>query len=157
MTVDPIITLRRLRLPNRLETDVRARLAKLERYCASIISARVLVEPVAGRQRADNHYRVRIDLTVPRGVIVVSHEASLRPTLRAGGASSLRKQDEADPSHRYLSEVIREAFEVTRRQLQDYTRRRRGAVKAHSLPRDWPRPATGGARRSDRGRGGVGV
>jgi cold shock CspA family protein/ribosome-associated translation inhibitor RaiA len=135
MTMPPTITFRRIRGTEALDADIRTRLEKLERYCPSLVGARVLVEPVARHHRAGTHFHIRIDLTVPGEEIATTHEASLRPTARALAARKTQKQDEPDPATKYLGVAIREAFAVARRQLQDYVRRRRRDVKRHA-----PRP-----------------
>jgi cold shock CspA family protein len=135
MTMPPTITFRRLRSTDALDADIRAQLEKLERYCPSLMGTRVLVEPLARHHRAGTHYHIRIDLTVPGEEIVITHEASLRPTARALAARKTQKQDEPDPAAKYLGVAIRESFAAARRRLQDYVRRRRRAVKVHA-----PRP-----------------
>jgi cold shock CspA family protein len=65
---------------------------------------------------------------------VVTHDASVRPELRARAGPRTRKQDEIDPGHRRAKVAIREAFEIARRRLQDYERHRQRAVKAHTPP-----------------------
>ncbi len=134
MQIAPTITFRRLRATAQLEADIRERLARLETYASSIIAARVVVELAERHHRAGNRVHVRIELTLPGDQIVVKHETSLRPGLRALGVERTRKQDAPDPGHRHAKVAIREAFEAARRRLQDYARRRRGAVKAHIAP-----------------------
>ena len=135
MTKPPTVTFRRMRGTDALDADIRTRLEKLERYCPSLVGARVLVEPLARHHRAGIHYHIRIDLTVPGEEIAITHEASLRPTARALAGRKTRKQDEPDPAAKQLGVAIRESFAVARRRLQDYVRRRRRAVKVHA-----PRP-----------------
>jgi cold shock CspA family protein len=118
-----------------LDADIRKRLDKLETYCPSIMGARVLVEPAERHHRGGYRYHIRIDLTVPGEKIAIAHQASLRPTARALGAPKTHKQDELDPTHKYLGVAVRDAFDIARRRLQDYVRRQRGSVKVHT-----PRP-----------------
>jgi len=134
MKIPPKITFRRIRETEGLEGDIRKRLARLPTYCPTLLGVKVLVELTEQHHRDGNRYRVRIDLTVPDEQIVVRHDASGRPGARGVAADKVRKQDELDPLHRHARVAIREAFEVARRQLQDYTRRRRGATKAHTPP-----------------------
>ena len=131
MALSPTITFRRIPGIERVEADVQKRVARLGKYCSSIMAARVLIEPAQRHHHDGNRFHIRIDLTVPGETIVISHEASLRPAARASGALKTRKQDEPDRSHKYLSLAIREAFDLARRRLQDYARRRRGSVKQH--------------------------
>jgi cold shock CspA family protein len=132
MKVPPTITFRRMQPTDALDADVRRRLSKLETYCPSLMGARVVIEPAERHHRGGNRFHVRIDLTVPGEEIAVSHEASLRAGARALGARTTRKTDEPDPTRKLLGVAIREAFDVARRRLQDYVRRQRGNVKAHT-------------------------
>ena len=134
MPLEPTITFRGLRGTGKLETDIRTRLANLERYCPSIIEARVIVERAMRHHRDGNRFHVRIELGVPGEDVIITHEASLRPELRARAVDRVHKADELDPEHRHAKVAVREAFEAARRRLQDYTRHRRGAVKTHTPP-----------------------
>jgi cold shock CspA family protein len=138
MQLAPTITFRRVADTADLESAIRARLAVLEKYSPSIIGAHALLERSDRRHRDGSRYHVRLELTVPGDVIVVTHEASLRPELRARAGARTRKQDEIDPGHRRAGVAIREAFEAARRRLQDYERLRRRAVKTHTSPPTGP-------------------
>ena len=59
-----------------------------------------------------NLYEVRVDITVPGEEIVVTREPS------------------PHTEYRDIHVALRDAFDSARRQLEDYVRRRRGAVKA---------------------------
>lgn len=132
MPVAPTITFRRLKRSDELEAAVLSHVRRLERYVPSLIAARVLVELAARHHRTGNRCHVRIDLSVPGEDIIVTHDASLRPELRARATAKAQKQHDVDRLHRHASVAIREAFEVARRRAQDRTRRRRGAVKTHT-------------------------
>lgn len=130
------VTFRRLEGREVLESVIRERFDALGRYCPSIISGRVLVEPAERHRRAGNRYHVRIALTLPGEDVVIEHDASARPAARAQELAKTRKRDEPERDHRHLGVAVRDAFEAARRRLQDRTRRRRGDVKAHTrLPR----------------------
>lgn len=131
MQIPSTITFRRIPRAEGVEADIRKRLDNLGVYCPSIMAARVLIEPAQRHHHDGNRFHVRIDLAVPGEAIVISHEASLRPAARARTDLKTRKQDEPDPSRKYLGVAIREAFALARRRLQDYARRRRGSVKTH--------------------------
>ena len=132
MQIGPIVTFRNVRASDGLIADVRRRIAKLETYYQPITSCRVQVA-ILDRHRLDgSRYRVRIDLTVPGSEIVVSHDASSRRRLTTeAGSRRTTKKLEPEPEHKYAKVAIREAFDVARRQLQDFARRQRGAVKTH--------------------------
>jgi ribosome-associated translation inhibitor RaiA len=126
MRLAPTITFRNVRHSNGLEADILRRVQKLETYFRPITSCRVLVEFAQRRHGAGNRYHVRIDLTVPTEELLVKHEASLRATARALGLERLGREEEPDPSHKYARVAIRDAFDVARRRLLDFSRRRRG-------------------------------
>jgi cold shock CspA family protein len=129
MHLTPTITFRGVERTTALETEILTRLRKLETYHRGIMGCRVLVELVQRHHEAGNRYHVRIDLTVPGQEIVVAHEAGLHATAQDVDAEKLTKVAESDPERKHARVAIREAFDVARRQLQDYARRQRGAVK----------------------------
>ena len=124
MQTPPTVTFRGVRYPERLETDVRTRLARLERYHPSIVSARVRIDQ-SGRHREGNRYRVLIELGIPGADVIVAHDASVKPTLLARGRRRMLKQDEPNSHHRRAKVAIREAFEAAKRRLQEQARKRR--------------------------------
>lgn len=91
------------------EADIRRRVALLSHAYGRILGCRVRVDLPQHRRRVDAaRYRVRIDLTVPGGELVVNQQP---------------RQD--------LETALDGAFQAMRRRLQDYARRQRGAVKVH--------------------------
>lgn len=97
-----------------VEAAVREKAAKLDEFCDRIMGCRVVVEAPHRHHRRGNQYQVRIDLTVPGEEIVVNREPA------------------EHTEYRDLGVALRDAFDAARRQLEDYVRRRRGAVKAHA-------------------------
>ncbi len=132
MQLPPTITFRGIEPSAALEAEIRTRIARLETYYGSIMGCRVLVELVQRHHESGNRYHVRIDLRVPRGEIVVSHDASLHGAAQDIQVDAIRKSNESDPQHKHAAVAIREAFDIARRRLQDYARRQRGAVKARA-------------------------
>lgn len=110
------VTFRNTSSSKSLEALIHEKAAALETFYQAIIGCRVLVEVPHRHHRAGNPVHVRVDLTVPGQELVVTHETSLHGT-----------PGEADGA----AVAIREAFEIARRQLQDYARRQRGDVKQH--------------------------
>ncbi len=105
------ISARNLTLAPEMEADIRERAAALLSYFDRVVGCRVAVEVPNRRHREGTLHRVRIDLTVPGGEIVIRR----RP-------------------HEDLRTAVQIAFNAARRRLQDYARRRRGAVKARQRP-----------------------
>ncbi len=100
-----------------IENAVREKAAKLDEFAGQIMGCRVVVEAPHRHHERGNQYQVRIDVTIPGGEIVVTREP---------------------PEHTTYKEIniaLRDAFDSARRQLEDYVRRVRSAVKVHeSLP-----------------------
>jgi ribosome-associated translation inhibitor RaiA len=86
-----------------LEADIRNRAAKLDAYCRDIISCHVVVDLPHRHHEKGNHFSLRITVTARGEEIAVKRDG-------------LRKQ---------LRIVLRDAFDVVRRRLQDDEDRRR--------------------------------
>lgn len=110
------ITFRNMDTSPAVESVLREKAGKLERYYDHIMSCRVVVEASHRHHHKGNIYHVRIDLTVPNEEIIVSREPH------------------QDHSHEDLYVAIRDAFDAARRQLEQFARRQRGDVKAHVGP-----------------------
>ena len=126
------ITFRGIRPSKTLEADIQRHAKALETYFAPIIGCRVLVRLASQHHKTGRTFHVRVDLTVPGEEIVVAHDANLHATAKDTEATNNRKQDEVHPERKRAAVAIREAFAIARRQLQDYARRQRGAVKVHA-------------------------
>lgn len=91
------------------ETVIRQYAEKLERYYDRITGMRVMVEVPQRQMGEPIMHNVRFDITVPGSELVVKRQA-----------------------HPDLLTAIQRAYEASRRRLQDYARRQRLQVKAHS-------------------------
>jgi hypothetical protein len=80
-------------------TEVRAWLERLGALTAAMTGGRVLIEAI-DRGRKERHYQVRLELTMPDGVVVVGPD---NPSNRA---------------HEDVYVAIRNAFRGARRQLE---------------------------------------
>lgn len=116
MQVPLEITFRGFPHSDAVETKIREKTAKLEQFCDHIISCKVAVEAEHRHQHQGNLFHVRIDLSVPQKHIIVSREHH-------------DKQ-----AHEDLYVALRDAFDVAKRQLEEYTRMQRGEVKNHKAP-----------------------
>ena len=86
-----------------VEAEIRKRAEKLDALCPGIISCHVVADiPHRHRQRGNN-FRVRIDIKVRREEIAVAR----------------------DGPQKDLQLVLRRAFDVARRRLQEHRRQRR--------------------------------
>ena len=128
------ITCRDFALTGWMEERVRDEVAALHRYYPRILGCRVTLERAHRRHVSGNRFRVRIELALPGGELVVSHLPSLRAQLKATEAQTAAKQFETEPARRHLIVAVDEAFETMRRRLQDFAARQQGEVKTHEPP-----------------------
>jgi len=127
------ITWRDIGPSSRVEAIIREEAAKLEEFYPRIMGCRVMIEiPHQHRQRG-YRFHIRIDLTVPRGEIVVNHEPTLHGTIQTMEEEERTKGQEVSASHKDICVAIRDAFKVARRRLQGFARKQSGAVKHHEL------------------------
>lgn len=96
-----------------LEAAVRERAEKLEKFCDEIISCQVVIEAPHKHHHRGNLYHLRVNLAVPDAEIVV------------------KRSPDDEHAHEDPYVVVRDAFDSVRRQLEDYTHKRRGDVKMH--------------------------
>ena len=113
------VTFRNMKTSEWLEHDIRGRAAKLETYCPDIVTCRVMVGKPHRHHENGNRFDVHIDIAVPGEDIAVTHSPHFRKTVEDGARKDIRA-------------VVRDAFASAKRQLQDYVRRRRHDVKAHT-------------------------
>ena len=100
-----------------VETNIRERATKLERFCDKITSFRVTVEAPHKHHHKGNIYHVAVDIVVPDAEIVVS------------------RNPHENHAHEDVYVAVRDAFNSARRKLEDYEARRRGKVKTHPAAR----------------------
>jgi len=134
MQLAPTITFRGMAPSAALETNVRKRIQKLDSYYRSMTGCHVTVGRSQRHHARGNRFRVRIELTVPGDTLIVAHEPSVHNATRVLETGKVTKRTDIDPERKHANVAVREAFEVARRQLQDYARRQRGAVKTSSSP-----------------------
>lgn len=103
------ITIRDLPFSPALETNVRKRAEKLNRYCDRITSCRIVIEMMQKHKHQGKLFNVRIDITIPGKEFATT-----------------RKVDED------VYVAIRESFNAIVRQLEEYSKKRHGRVKTHN-------------------------
>jgi sigma 54 modulation/S30EA-like ribosomal protein len=86
-----------------IEAEIRKRAGKLDALCPGIISCHVVADIPHRHHQRGNNFCVRIDITVRRDEIAV---------IRDGPQKDIRL-------------VLRQAFDVARRRLQEHARQRR--------------------------------
>lgn len=110
------ITFRQIPHSDAIEAKIREKAARLDRFAEHIMACRVVIEAPHRRHHQGTLYQVRIDLTLPGGELVVNREPRL------------------NHAHEDVYVAIRDAFDAAARQLEDYVRRQRVAVKTHEAP-----------------------
>ncbi|MCC6848893.1 MAG: HPF/RaiA family ribosome-associated protein [Deltaproteobacteria bacterium] len=99
-----------------VEARIREEADALRQYDDRIVRCRVVVEQPHRHHHQGRLFAIRIDLTVPGREIVIGNGSH------------------ADPAHEDVYVAIRDAFEATRRQLQDHARRLREGRHAPDGP-----------------------
>ena len=113
MVIPLQITWRDVPQSDAIESSIRTKAEKLDRFYDGILSCRVRVESSYRHHHKGNLYRIRVEIEVPDGEIVASRDPA------------------ENHAHEDIYVAIRDAFDAARRQLQDYARIRRGKVKRH--------------------------
>jgi len=108
------IAFRHMERVEALESLIHKQAAKLETFASDITRCRVVVEPAGKHHLHGNTYRVHVQVTLPGDEIDATGDPAHRAT------------------HRNVAVALRDVFDSTRRQIQDYIRRRRGDIKAHA-------------------------
>jgi ribosomal subunit interface protein len=99
-----------------IERYVRVRADKLERFSERITGCHVTIETPHRHKQHGRHHRIRIDLVVPGGELVVTRDPDER-------------KDQED-----LYASLDAAFDDAQRRLEDYVRTQRGDVKRRATP-----------------------
>lgn len=107
------ITYRRMEPSEALNEAIREEAEKLERFHGRITACHVTVELPHRHHRRGRHFRVRVELLVPRGALVVGRDRALHY------------------QHENPFVAVREVFQAARRRVQDHVRRQRREVKRH--------------------------
>ena len=100
------ITMRGMRHSDAVETAIRKKAAKLEKFHPKIVSCRVVVEQLARHMRRGRQFVARIDLKVARREFAINHDHDKDPLI-----------------------ALRDAFDAARRVLEDHARRLHGNGK----------------------------
>lgn len=115
MQIEPQISFRNVERNESLDRRILDGLEKLGAVHERITSIRLALEDQRGTGSPDHLYRVRLDITIPGGEIVV-------------------KETPAGDPHPPLDQVLNQAFDTARRKLKEVRMQRRGKVK-EKVPR----------------------
>ena len=108
------ITFRHMDPSAAFEARIRTLTDRLARFSRHITRCRVVVEPLPLHSHQGALYDIRINVTLPDAEIAIRHAHP------------------ADHAHEDPYVALRDAFRAARRQLEDYERKRRHAVKTHA-------------------------
>ena len=111
---------------------VTAEAQKLRRYAEAIRHCHAIVSATHRHHRSGRQYAIHLEIGFPKHVIAIAHEPPA--PARAARLLEPRKHLEAGAPAKDIHVVIRKAFDVARRRLQDQLRLLRGDVKRHALP-----------------------
>lgn len=110
------ITFRNMDPSEAVESKIRERATKLDRFASHVTSCRVIVEAPHKHHHKGALYQVLIDISVPGKELVVS------------------RTPHDNHAHEDVYVAVRDAFDAARRQLEDHTRVIRGKTKQHEAP-----------------------
>lgn len=117
MRIPMEITFRHMDPSPAVEARIHEKAEKLDRFYENVMGMRVVVEAPHEHKSQGKLFHVRIDLTVPGGELVVS-----------------KGHHHQSQAHEDVYVALRDAFDVAKRRLEEYSRQQRGDVKAHSKP-----------------------
>jgi cold shock CspA family protein len=113
MPVPLQITFRGIDHSDAIESAIRRRAARLDRFESRITSCHIIVDMPHHRRHTGNHYAVRIDIKTASGEVVVKRDPAL------------------DDTHKDFQAVLRDAFDAATRHLESDAQREEGDVKQH--------------------------
>lgn len=114
-------------LAERIEQEVQ----KIRRHVPDLGHCEVMVESLHRHHRFGHHYQIHLTLRLPGAEVNVSHESPARRVIAASAAPdqpAKRSEVEADHDDAYV--VLRDAFDIARRRLEDAVRRARDRSRA---------------------------
>jgi ribosome-associated translation inhibitor RaiA len=129
MKIPVEIKFRHMRPSEWIDVDLRKRAEKLATYCRRIHSCHVVVEIPHRHHETGNRFHVSLDVVVPGEEIAVTRSANLHASTKHLSEREWVKAYEVEGNRKDIRVVIRDTFDVARRRLQEYERRRRGEIK----------------------------
>jgi cold shock CspA family protein len=101
-----------------IEARIREKAAHLEQFGRDLLRCHATVAALRGRGQQGKRWRVRVELFMPRGEVVVAREGP------------------KDGAHEDVYVAMRDAFDAAVRQLEDRVRVLRGQTKHHEAPEE---------------------
>lgn len=115
--MDLQITFHGLEHSDALAERIASRARDLERFAPHVVSCDVFVQAGMARHHQGNLFSVHVHVRVPGGEIAASRDPGL------------------NHAHEDANVAVRDAFDATVRQLEDYMRRRRDNKRQERTPR----------------------
>lgn len=112
MQIEPQVSFRNVERTEAVERKILEGIDKLEKVYDRITSVRIAVEDMNNDESPGHFFRIRIDVTVPGGEVVVNRKPGKEPTTD-------------------LVVAVGEAFDITWRRLKNFVQRRRDRVKTN--------------------------
>jgi ribosomal subunit interface protein len=113
MQVPLQITFRSMPVSDAVETRIRERADALGKFFPDIVACKVVVESTARSHQKGKLYYLLVDVTVPGKVLVTKRHPAEKH------------------AHEDIYVAVRDAFDETRRQIEDYADKLKGLVKSH--------------------------
>jgi hypothetical protein len=101
---------------------------KLRRYFDRITHCHVVIVAPHKHHQHGRHYSVHLELGVPHGPLVITHEPA--GGSRRDASAHEPKRSRPDATHEDVYVVIRETFDIARRRLEALAQRLRRDMKA---------------------------
>ncbi|HTR46166.1 MAG TPA: HPF/RaiA family ribosome-associated protein [Verrucomicrobiae bacterium] len=125
------VTYRNMEASPTVQERIEEQANRLETLYRPIMGCRVAVDAPHRHHKKGSQYRVRIDLTLPGGEIVIKRQPTLKGRALQRGRGEITKVLEVGIPHKNLRQAIDDAFKAAARRVQDYARRQGGRIKAH--------------------------
>jgi ribosome-associated translation inhibitor RaiA len=104
MNIPLQMTFRGIEASELMESTIRERAERLERFCSKIGRCHVTVDVPHRHHQKGNHYNIRIELVTPAGAVVITRD----PTRASAHASfQVAVRDAFDAAARHLDGVMR--------------------------------------------------
>jgi hypothetical protein len=124
------IIFRNMAVAPTLEREVHARAAWLETFYGAIVGRRVLIEFPHRHRSKGRPVHIRIDLAVPGEDIIVDQNTTRHFSGRGSQADRAHRAEALKSAHQDVVAAIHDAFDVARRRLEDFARKR-ADIKTH--------------------------
>jgi cold shock CspA family protein/ribosome-associated translation inhibitor RaiA len=128
------IVYREVEATTAIDELVRKHADKLSTFHDRIVHCRVFIELAHRHLRRGNRFQVKVQVTVPGGLVAVSSLSSAIDPEKLLEAGRKTKKMEIAAPEKELRQALADAFQSAGRRLQDLLRKQRSEVKSHRPP-----------------------